>query len=129
MELISSVVNRHDRVIIFLGLSPLRNTKNNPLDFKPRKAMIEEAFPTVEVYYIDDQPSDDVWSKALDSQIRKWLQTGQTVRLYGSRDSFIKHYTGSFKTVELESGVFVSGTDIRNKIINQSASTKDFHAG
>jgi bifunctional NMN adenylyltransferase/nudix hydrolase len=129
IELIQKVKNDHDRVIIFLGLSSVRNTRNNPLDFKPRQAMLREAFPDVEVFYVDDCASDDVWSKNLDGQINKWLQPSQTVILYGSRDSFISHYKGKFRTITLESKTYVSGTDIRKKIINQSAATPDFRAG
>ena len=129
VDLIQTVCDRHDRVLIFLGLSPLRNTLNNPLDFKPRKAMIEEKFPKVEVFYQDDCMLDEVWSKKLDDQIQKWLQPNQKVLLYGSRDSFLKHYTGKFEAVELESTTYVSGTEIRKKIINQSVATKDFRAG
>lgn len=128
-DLIQSVLNRHERVIIFLGLSPLKNTINNPLEFKHRKAMIEEVFPQVEVHYIDDNRDDNVWSANLDKQIRKWLNPGQTVTLYGSRDSFLKCYHGKLTTCELESEVFVSATEIRKKIINSYPPTKDFRAG
>jgi bifunctional NMN adenylyltransferase/nudix hydrolase len=128
-ELIQTVLNNHDRVIVFLGLSQVRNTKNNPLDFKPRQAMFQEEFPDVEVFYIDDVRDDDVWSKNLDGQIQKWLNPGQTVSLYGSRDSFIKHYRGRFPVVELESKTIVSGTEIRAKIMNKYGATKDFRAG
>jgi bifunctional NMN adenylyltransferase/nudix hydrolase len=128
-DLIQSVLDRHERVIVFLGLSPLKNTIVNPLDFKSRKAMIEESFKNVEVHYIDDNRSDEVWSKNLDKQIQKWLNPLQTATLYGSRDCFIKHYNGTFPTCELESEIFVSATEIRKKIINNYPPTKDFRAG
>lgn len=128
-DLIQSVLNRHERVILFLGLSPLRNTIKNPLDFKCRKAMVEEVFPQLEIHYVDDNRDDAVWSKNLDKQIQKWLNPAQTVTLYGSRDSFIKHYSGKYPTCELEAEVFVSATEIRKKIINNYPPTKDFRAG
>jgi bifunctional NMN adenylyltransferase/nudix hydrolase len=128
-DLIQSVLNRHERVILFLGLSPLRNTTKNPLDFKCRKAMVEEMFPQVEIHYADDNRDDAVWSKNLDKQLLKWLNPAQTVTLYGSRDSFIKRYHGKFPTCELESEIFISATEIRKKIINNYPPTKDFRAG
>jgi len=128
-DLINSVRANHQRVIIFLGLSPLKNTLNNPLEFKHRKSMIEDDFKDVEVHYIDDNRDDGVWSKNIDKQIAKWINPGQTVTLYGSRDSFLKCYHGKYTTCELESEVFVSATEVRKKIINSYPPTKDFRAG
>lgn len=128
-DLIQTVIDRHPRVILFLGLSAIKNTINNPLEFKHRKVMIEETFPNVEVHYIDDNRSDDIWSKNLDKQISKWLNPGQTVVLYGSRDSFIKCYHGKYNTCELEATTFVSASEIRKKIINHYHPSKDFRAG
>lgn len=128
-DIIQSVLNRHQRVIAFLGLAPIQNTLNNPLPFKARKAMIEESFKEVEVHYIDDNRDDKVWSKNLDRQIQKWLNPGQTVTLYGSRDSFLKCYFGKFPTCELEAEIFTSASEIRKKIINSYPPTKDFRAG
>lgn len=128
-DLIQSVKEKHSRVIMFLGLSALRNTLNNPLEFRHRKPMIEEDFPDVEIHYIDDTREDKVWSKNLDKQISKWLNPGQTCTLYGGRDSFINKYHGKFPTCELEPNCYFSGTEIRQQIINHYPSSKDFRAG
>ena len=132
-DLIQSVIDRHERVIIFLGLSPLKNTLNNPLEFRQRKAMIEEAFKdcdrALEIHYVDDNRDDPVWSKNLDKQLAKWLNPGQNATLYGSRDSFLKRYHGKYPVCELESEVFVSASEIRKKIINNYPPTRDFRAG
>ena len=129
IDLIKTVIDRHPRVILFLGLSPLRCTLNNPLDFRNRKTMISEMFPDLEIHYIDDCPSNDVWSKNLDSQISKWLTVGQTVTLYGSRDSFIQSYSGKYTTCELVPNKFISGTEVRKQIINNYKSNVDYRAG
>ena len=128
-DLINTVREKHDRVIIFVGLSPLRNTPANPLDFNTRKRMILETFPDVEVYYIEDNPSDEVWSRNLDKQIDRWLKPYQTAVLYGSRDSFIPHYHGKYRTQELESTKYISGTEIRRRIANSFTPTVEFRAG
>lgn len=129
IELITSVCDAHDKVILFLGNSVIRNTTNNPLDYRARRIMIQEAFPEIEIGYINDHPSDKVWSKNLDKQIQDWLLPTQTVRLYGSRDSFLKSYEGRFTTCELESTVFISGTEVRRRVSNNYPPTADYRAG
>lgn len=130
IELIDSVRANHDKVIVFLGLSPLRNTSENPLDFRCRKAMLNEVYPDIDVYYIDDVPGDDVaWSRNLDALILKWKNPNQTVTLYGSRDSFIKAYKGKFPTVELEAKTIMSATELRRRVCNNYPPTKDYRAG
>lgn len=129
-ELIDSVVASHDKVIIFLGLSPLRNTLEDPLDYRCRRAMINESYPEIEVHYIDDIPDDDVlWSKNLDALILKWTNPDQSILLYGGRDSFIKHYFGKYKTRELEAKTIVSATEIRRRVCNNYPPTRDYRAG
>lgn len=128
-DLIESVIKRHDRVIIFLGLSELRNTKNNPLDFNARKQMIQEDYPDIEIHYVNDMPSDEDWSRNLDLQIKRWINPDHTAVLYGSRDSFISHYHGKYDTCELEPEVFISGTVMRKKISSKTMNSKEFRAG
>jgi bifunctional NMN adenylyltransferase/nudix hydrolase len=130
MELIQTVCDRHGKVIIFLGLSPLMVTRENPLDFEGRKQMILAKFPHVNVLYIKDQPDDEVWSRNLDTQIDDVITPNQTVLLYGGRDSFISHYSGKHPSEELESQVFVSGSEIRKEVSRTSVrGTPDFRAG
>lgn len=128
-DLIDSVQHTHNHVIIFVGLSPLRNTPTNPLDFNTRKRMIQETYPNVDVYYIEDNPSDELWSKSLDKQIEKWTKPYQTVMLYGSRDSFIPAYSGRYPVTELSSTKYISGTEIRRRIANNFPPTLEFRAG
>jgi bifunctional NMN adenylyltransferase/nudix hydrolase len=134
IELIETVLKDHPKVIIFLGLSPVKGTINNPLDFQPRKQMLLEAFPhdkypNLTIGYIKDQASDDEWSKALDSNIRDLLSPGEKAVLYGSRDSFIPHYKGSFATRELVSTRYISGTEIRNAVAKAPQSNPNFRMG
>jgi len=129
IELFDDVISKHNRTLVFVGLSPLRNTVRNPLDFNTRKKMILEHYPEIEVYYIDDVNSDDLWSKNLDRELNRWLKPGQTATLYGSRDCFIGHYHGSFPIMELESTKYISGTELRRQIAVNHPPTKDFRAG
>jgi len=130
VDLIQSVLSRHDRVLLFLGNSLIRNSLKNPLDYRARRAMINEQFPNVEVNYINDIPGDNAkWSKNLDKMIGEQLLPLQTVTLYGSRDSFIKAYSGKHNVCELEATTFISGTEIRRRVCNNYTPTKDYRAG
>lgn len=129
IDLITSVLNKHDRVLLFLGNSTIRNTLNNPLDYRARRTMIADKFPTVEIHYINDNPSDTAWTKNLDKLIGEQLLPMQTVTLYGSRDSFLKCYTGKHNTCELEATTFISGTEVRRRVCNNYPPTADYRAG
>ena len=129
VDLITSVLNKHDRVLVFLGNSTIRNTLNNPLDYRARRTMIADKFPAVEIHYINDNPSDTAWTKNLDKLIGEQLLPMQTVTLYGSRDSFLKCYTGKYTTCELEATTFISGTEVRRRVCNNYPPTADYRAG
>ena len=129
LDLIQSVCSEHAKVIIFLGLSPLKGTQNNPLDFESRKQMIQEKFPNIIILYVNDSFSDEVWSETLDAQIKPVLGPTQTVVLYGSRDSFISHYHGEYPTQELMQEVYISGSEIRKGISKKVKNTTEFRAG
>jgi bifunctional NMN adenylyltransferase/nudix hydrolase len=129
VDLITSVLQKHDRVLLFLGNSTIRNTLNNPLDYRARRTMIAEKFPTVEIHYINDNPSDTAWTKNLDKLIGEQLLPMQSVTLYGSRDSFLKCYNGKYNTCELEATTFISGTEIRRRVCNNYPPSADYRAG
>jgi len=128
--LINLVREKHGKVGIWVGLSPLGSTPQNPLDFQARQQMLNETFPDVSVFYIKDQASDVRWSKDLDGKVADFLTPSQTAVLYGSRDSFIPLYHGRYDTRELEHDIFISGTEIRKGIASKSTKgTADFRRG
>lgn len=129
LEILDVVRNGHPRVIVFLGNSPLRYTFNNPYDYATRRAMLEEKFPDIEVYYIDDVGDNELWSKNLDRQIHKTVGPNLKTVLYGSRDSFIRAYSGKYPTIELVPSKFVSATEIRKKVGIKCKGTQDFREG
>jgi bifunctional NMN adenylyltransferase/nudix hydrolase len=133
-ELIDTVIANHAKVLIFLGLSSVRGSIYDPLDFQPRKQMILEAyphdkFPNLTIAYVKDNRSDADWSKKLDEQIKDSLSPADTVVLYGSRNSFLTHYSGKFDTRELQATRHVSGTELRAKIAQAPQSNPQFRAG
>ena len=130
LGLIQGAVDNHPKVIVFLGVSPLKTTPNNPLDFESRKQMVLEAFPDVNVLYIDDVGNDEKWSKQLDKQIKSLVGPNTTCCLYGGHKSFIEHYTTkTHQTCELEQIKFVSGTDERLRISKVVKASKEWRQG
>lgn len=128
--LIQTVSERHDMVVLILGCSPLWSTKSNPLDRMAREQMIGENFPNVWVKYINDHPSDNVWSQKLDSLVKELCGPARKAMLYGSRDSFIQYYHGVLPTAELEAESVLSGTEARKLVgTAKTRPTEDFRAG
>lgn len=128
-DLIQTVVDKHQKVIIFLGLSPARVTIRNPLDFEARKQMILDSFPDVNVLYVKDMKDDIEWSKQLDEKISDLIGPSQTPLLYGSRDSFISHYHGRYTTVELIPNQIISGTELRKEASHRVKCCPEFREG
>ena len=127
-HLISSVIENHDKVIIFLGVSPAINTKNNPIEYKARELMLQEAVPGITILPIKDVNNDEEWSKTLDAKIREAFAIGG-VTLYGSRDGFTTHYKGAFPTVQLQDRFKISGSEIRKGLSNKVISNKFYRQG
>jgi bifunctional NMN adenylyltransferase/nudix hydrolase len=129
IELIESVRSRHKKVLILLGSAPTKATRNNPLDFYTRRLMVNKAYPDITVLPVKDMATDIAWSKGVDSQIRSVFDI-ESIVIYGSRDSFIPHYFGGFKTIELEAAApNISGTETRKLASEEARATEDFRAG
>jgi bifunctional NMN adenylyltransferase/nudix hydrolase len=130
-EVLDFVSERHHKVIVVLGVPGHgQATKSNPLDYDARVQMIEEEYEHFTFQYIEDSPSDEFWSNWLDRLITAQTSASQTAVLYGSRDSFIPHYTGKFPTLELDTDQIVSGTELRNAVKRKkSGNTKEFREG
>lgn len=128
-ELLDWVNTNHDTMIVVLGCSGIVS-QTNPLPFNARRAMIAEQYPNAIIVPIYDQRSDDIWSKDLDQTIRRSCRPTETVCLYGSRDGFMKHYSGKYATQELVSSEpYWSGTKVREEIQNKVLSSSDFRSG
>lgn len=127
--IIESVKANHPRLILLLGQTAIKSSKNNPLDFHTRKLMIEQEYPDIEIYRIDDVGDDALWSHNLDKLISSVTAPSQSVLLYGSRDSFIKHYKGKYKTEEIKAQHHVSASEVRNKTGIKSKNTLEFREG
>ncbi|MCK5018731.1 MAG: NUDIX domain-containing protein [Candidatus Peribacteraceae bacterium] len=128
-DVIKEVVDNNDKTLIVIGLSPCKCTENNPLDYDTRRRMVLDHFPSVMIGYIEDVYDDKIWSSKLDRIIGSKVKAGDTICLYGSRDSFIKHYHGIYDTESIDQRVHISGTQIRKGLALRSRNTRDFRAG
>jgi bifunctional NMN adenylyltransferase/nudix hydrolase len=130
MELFRQVRRNHKTVIVFVGVAPASLTQNHPLDFPTRKIMIQAKFPEFIVLPLRDTRDDGSWSEQLDYAISGIADFGD-VTLYGGRDSFVPHYHGRFKPVELALSVdaSISATDNRKEHSNKVLDSSDFRAG
>src|SRR5271157_2897504 len=130
-DLFDQVSARHNRVIVFVGRCPAGVTRDNPLDFAVRERMIKAEFPHFIVEALKDARSDEDWSRQLDAKIDAIADYAEVV-LYGGRDSFVPHYIGKYKPVELALDPRkhkISGTDIRKQFSDTVLESSDFRAG
>ncbi len=128
-ELINTVCENHKKVILFLGVPVVEQTKRNPLDFATRKAMIQAEWPDITILPLRDQRENKDWSYILDQKISE-PYGNRTALLYGSRESFIPFYQGRYKTVELiGNNDVISGTAIRDEVAREVISSEHFRRG
>jgi bifunctional NMN adenylyltransferase/nudix hydrolase len=137
LNLIDTMYEENDIVVILLGVSPIKLSKRNPLDFQTRKLMVLNEYPkTIVLPLYDVLNSDEAWSANLDSLIKDMNFEGCNgeyeidVTLYGSRDSFIPHYSGEFRTKEIaEVEGNLSSTELRDLCKKTSLDTRGFRRG
>ena len=135
-QLITTALSQCDKLIIFLGTSVVRDSDRNPLDFRTRELMVRANIGTLNhalgrtlVLPLPDCHSDEVWSAELDRRIHEIDPQG-SVRLYGSRDSFEKHYTGRHQIVHVNPvNNSPTGTEVRRSIAGKPLPTADFRRG
>jgi bifunctional NMN adenylyltransferase/nudix hydrolase len=132
LELFRQVKARHNGVVVFVGSHPAGLTKDHPLNFEVRRRMIEAKFPDFIVRELRDTRDDATWSKQLDTAISTVIDGPVEIVLYGGRDSFVPHYQGKYKPVELTLSIEsqkISGTQIREKFATTVLESSDFRAG
>lgn len=128
IELIKNLVSKHDKALICVGVTEVLGSKENPLDYPARSAMIRSAFPNVLTVPLKDHSSDETWSEHLDETIKAIFPVGR-ICVYGGRDSFIKHYKGRYDTYEFPNVNYRPGTEIRREIGKAVHNSPDFRKG
>jgi bifunctional NMN adenylyltransferase/nudix hydrolase len=126
--LVDSVQQNHNKTVIVLGVSPVLGSRKNPLDFHTREKMIKKEYPEVVVLPLPDHPLDTKWSQNLDSLLSNSFP-GAFFKLFGSRDSFIKYYSGHCEVMELTESGSHNATLIREKISDKVLDSEEFRTG
>jgi bifunctional NMN adenylyltransferase/nudix hydrolase len=126
--LINSVKNNHNKIVIVLGITPVRGSRRNPLDFQTRERMIKKEYPDLMVLPLPNHPLDDQWSQNLDILLRNTFP-GDNFKLYGSRDSVIPSYSGKFPTEQLPETGSHSSKLLRAQISDRVLDSEEFRTG
>lgn len=120
--------NRHQKLLVLVGVHPCLVTRNDPLDFPTRAQMVVGHYPHAMVAPLPDQPTDEAWSAQLDQTVRTYCPLGE-VTLYCGRDGFASHYSGQFPVTEVEELEFRSGTQERYRVNNHVLNSEHFRRG
>lgn len=126
--LIEQVNAKHNKTVVVLGVSPLLGSRRSPLDFVTREKMIKKEYADVVVLPLHDHPLDSKWSQNLDTMLSGTFP-GSSFLLYGSRDSFIKYYTGKNSVIELAQHGEYNASEIRKALKDKALDSVDFRSG
>ena len=133
--LIKTVLQECDSVLVCVGVSSVRNTRNEPLPYICREQMLQEyyqntntielfqhkdIFPQFVVKLINDIGNNVAWCEELDKLVDEhksdMVNVFDEVIIYGSRDSVAQTYVGKYNTKILDEVPNVSGTKSRSEI-------------
>lgn len=128
LYMIRTIRERHMRVVVVLGIAPVKCTRRNPFDFYTRERMLKQADPALIVLPLADHPSDAEWSVRLDRLLQTTFPS-ESFLLYGGRDSFLPFYSGHLPVAELPAQGKESATEVRENGADQVLSTQDFRMG
>lgn len=129
LRLLNTVRNECEKLLVAVGVSPGGASRNDPMDFKTRAAMLQSQFPDAVIVEIKDRPSDKAWSADLDKIIGKHFPNHEVI-LFGSRDSFLPFYTGRHPKKYIRPEALVpTGTELREETSSRVLDSKEFRAG
>lgn len=133
------------RMIVFLGVTQIGPSKNDPLDFETRERMLADYFTQYDSLFdgvawtilpLPDHKDDAVWASQIDNTVRCLAGNGAKpfkVTVFGGRDSAISTYAsngGRYQTFTIPTVPKVSATEARCKIgASLPLSTEDFRQG
>lgn len=126
--LLNEIRSKHNKIIIVLGVTPVKGSGRNPFDFYTRERMLKQFAPELIVLPLGDHPDDHVWSERLDILLRNTFPQESFV-LYGSRDCFIPYYSGTLPVVALPELGNHSATTIRDENADKVLDSVDFRMG
>jgi bifunctional NMN adenylyltransferase/nudix hydrolase len=126
--LLNEIRSKHNKVVVVLGVSPVKGSRRNPFDFYTREKLLKQFAPELVVLPLSDHPLDETWSQQLDTLLQNTFPRESFI-LYGSRDCFIPYYSGRLQVVALPELGEHSATAIRNENGDKVLDTEDFRMG
>lgn len=126
--LINEIRSKHNKVVVVLGVSPVKGSRRNPFDFYTREKLLKQYAPELVVLPLSDHPLDTVWSQQLDKLLASTFPM-EMFMLYGSRGSFIPYYSGSLPVQALPELGDHSATVIRDENADKVLDSADFRLG
>lgn len=126
--LLDAIRAQHNKVVVVLGVSPVKGSRRNPFDFYTREKLLKQHDAALVVLPLTDHPSDTFWSQQLDHLLQSTFPM-ESFMLYGSRDSFIAHYSGHLPVTALAEQPGVSATAIRDEYADKVLDSEDFRLG
>lgn len=127
-HLINSIQQKHNKLVVVLGVAPIIGTRKNPYDYHTREKLLKKQYPNIVVLPLSDHPNDSMWSQNLDQLLTSAFPSEKFI-LYGSRDSFIPYYTGKIETQELPEHGDYNATQLRAMFADLVFDSQDFRAG
>lgn len=119
VHLLNNAWEQSDLLLILLG-EPSQPNERNILSYDERVEMIRDYYPFAVFRRIIDHNEDYLWSEHLDETINSVsiiIDHGDNgVTLFGSRDSFHKHYKGIHPYTEVPELRKFSGTNMREML-------------
>ncbi|UYQ91376.1 NUDIX domain-containing protein [Chitinophaga horti] len=126
--LIDEIRAKHNKVVVLLGVTPVKGSRRNPFDFYTREKLLKHYAAELVVLPLADHPSDAVWSQQLDSLLASAFPQERFV-LYGSRNSFAPYYSGQLPVELLPEVGTHSATAIRDVNADRVLDSNDFRMG
>lgn len=126
--LLNEIRPKHNKIVVVLGVSPVKGSRRNPFDFYTRERLLKQYAPELVILPLSDHPDDGVWSEGLDKLLLNTFPRESFV-LYGSRNSFIPYYSGHLPVVALPELGDHSATTIRDDNADRVLDTVDFRMG
>jgi bifunctional NMN adenylyltransferase/nudix hydrolase len=123
-DFIQKVLDNHEDTIIFLNITPVKISKQNPFDFAMRKELISVIFPQIKVLALANNPNQGVWSKEIDEKIKE-IYPHQEVVMYVSTNL----YKGDFEAKYIGEIADLSNNEINTKDLEKLKASPDFRAG
>ena len=124
IDFIQKLLDEHEEVIIFLNITPVKLSKENPFDFTMRREMIKEIFPNIVIIPLADNPNQKIWNEEVDQKIKEIYPT-QEALLYVSKNL----YEGEFEAVEIGEIADLSEKELSKKETDELKGSANFRAG